>query len=233
MEKSELALHDKHFPHESPGYREARNHLLAEEQKLRQQLERVAALRRELPPGGPLQQDYEFEEIGFADGSTRMVKFSELFGDKADLLAYSYMYGPDWKEPCPSCTSAIDGFNAMSRHVRKQAELVVIGKATPAQLHAIALERGWNDLRLLSSANNDYTRDYQSQPGESTESLLPVMNVFTKDGDDIRHFWASETLWTPPPGGHPRHVDVVWPLWGLLDLTRSGRHPTRGPSLRY
>jgi hypothetical protein len=34
-------------------------------------------------------------------------------------------------------------------------------------------------------------------------------------------------------GGHPRHVDIAWPLWGLLDMTRSGRHPDMGPQLRY
>ena len=225
--------HNKQFPNEPDDYRDARNELLKEEQALRGQIERVAALRRDLPPGGSLKQDYAFDEIDFKDGSTRTVRFSELFGAKSDLLAYSYMYGPDWEEPCPSCTSVIDGLNAMSRHVRQQAELVVIGKATPAQLHAIARERGWNDLRLLSSQENDYTRDYLSQPGEATDSLIPVMNSFTRDADGIRHFWASETLWTPLPGGHPRHVDIVWPLWGLMDLTRSGRHPTWGPSLRY
>jgi predicted dithiol-disulfide oxidoreductase (DUF899 family) len=143
------------------------------------------------------------------------------------------MYGPDWKNPCPSCTSVIDGLNVASRHVRQQVELVVVGKASPKQLHAIAVERTWRDLRLLSSEENDYTRDYLSQPEESTESLIPLMNVFQRDGDEIRHFWASETLWTPLPGGHPRHVDIVWPMWGLLDMTRAGRHPTMGPKLRY
>ena len=233
MAESATRLHDKQLPNESVEYRQARNALLQKEQQLRAQLEEVAALRRSLPPGGELKEDYEFGEINFSDGAVSSVRFSELFNDKQDLLVYSYMYGPDWQEPCPSCTSVIDGINACSRHVRQQAEMVVIGNATPGQLHTIAIERGWSDLRLLSSVGNDYTRDYLAQPDESAESLLPVLNVFRKDDNGIRHFWASETLWTPLPGGHPRHVDIVWPLWGLLDLTRSGRHPTWGPSLRY
>ncbi len=226
-------MHDKRLPNESQEYRSARDKLLAEENALREQIERVAALRRQLPAGGEIKEDYEFEEIDLANGSTRPIRFSELFGDKSDLLVYSYMYGPEWENPCPSCTSLIDGIDAVSRHVRQQAELVVVGKATPAQLFEMAKERGWTDLRLLSSEKNDYARDYNAQPGESSESLLPLMNAFQKDDDGIHHFWASELLWTPIEGGHPRHIDIAWPLWGLLDMTRSGRHPDMGPQLRY
>ena len=233
MTTSKAAFHDKRLPNETPEYRAARNELLAEEGSLREQLERVAALRRQLPLGGELKEDYEFEEIDLSGGSTRPIRFSEIFGENTDLLAYSYMYGPDWESPCPSCTSVIDGINAASRHVRQQVELVVIGKATPAQLYDIAKERNWQDLRLLSSEKNDYARDYHSQPSETSESLMPVMNVFQKESDKIHHFWASELLWTPMPGGHPRHVDIVWPVWGLLDMTRSGRHPEKTPQLRY
>lgn len=233
MAGAKTQTHDHRFPGESQEYRKARNELLVKEQELRDRIEEVAALRRKLPPGGVLLEDYEFEEIDYADGSTTTMLLSELFGDKDHLIIYSYMYGPDWKNPCPSCTSVIDGLSVSSRHVREQVELVVVGKASPKQLHAIAVERTWRDLRLLSSLENDYTRDYLSQPGESTESLMPLMNVFERDGDEIRHFWASETLWTPVPGGHPRHVDLVWPMWGLLDMTRAGRHPAMSPKLRY
>jgi predicted dithiol-disulfide oxidoreductase (DUF899 family) len=226
-------LHEKRIPNESEEYRAARDALLAEEQALREQIERVAELRRQLPAGGELKEDYEFEEIDLSDGSTRSVKFSELFGDKSDLLAYSYMYGPEWEDPCPSCTSFIDGVDVVSRHVRQQVELVVIGKATAAQLFDIAKERNWRELRLLSCEKNDYARDYHAQPGETSESLMPLMNAFQKVGENIFHFWASELLWTPMDSGHPRHIDIAWPVWGLLDMTRSGRHPKKSPQLRY
>ena len=129
MTTTEADFHDKRMPNESPEYRAARNELLAQEVTLREQLERVAALRRQLPLGGELKEDYEFEEIDLSGGSTRPIRFSEIFGENTDLLVYSYMYGPDWESPCPSCTSVIDGINAASRHVRQQVELVVIGKA--------------------------------------------------------------------------------------------------------
>jgi len=233
MASGDNDTHKQSFPGESDEYRTARDALLTKEQALRGMLEEVASLRRKLPPGGPLKTNYEFLEIDLTDGTTSAVRFSELFGEKDDLLVYSYMYGPDWENPCPSCTSVIDGINAMSRHVRQQVELVVVGKASPSQLFDVAQERGWNDIRLLSSQNNDYARDYLAQPGEETSALMPLMNSFHRYGDIVRHFWASETLWTPMPGGHPRHVDSIWPLWGLLDLTKAGRHPEMGPKLRY
>jgi len=207
--------------------------LLTKEIELRALQEQVALMRRELPPGGELKEDYLFQELDLASGSATDIRFTDLFGDKKDLLVYSYMYGPDWEDPCPSCTSVIDGLNAMSRHVRQQVEMVIVAKASPAQVTAIAEERGWQDVRLLSSQHNDYTRDYLSQPDESTKSLIPVMNSFHKDGNDLRHVWASELFWTPLPSGHPRHLDTAWPLWALLDMTRAGRHPDSNPKLRY
>src|ERR1700748_3787341 len=87
------------FPNESAAYREARNALLAEEIELRRHLERVAALRRQLPPGGEVTRTYHFES------ETGPVTLAELFGDKDTLLVYSFMFGPARKALCPSCAS--------------------------------------------------------------------------------------------------------------------------------
>jgi predicted dithiol-disulfide oxidoreductase (DUF899 family) len=76
------------FPNESPEYRQARNALLAEEIELRRNIERVAAIRRALPSGGEIPEDYTFEGHGGA------VRISQLFGDKDTLVIYSMMFGP-------------------------------------------------------------------------------------------------------------------------------------------
>jgi predicted dithiol-disulfide oxidoreductase (DUF899 family) len=53
---------------------------------------------------------------------------------------------------------------------------------------------------------------------------MPMMNVFRRDGTTIRHFWGSELLYVPPePGQHPRHNDLLDPLWNMLDLAPEGR----------
>jgi predicted dithiol-disulfide oxidoreductase (DUF899 family) len=53
---------------------------------------------------------------------------------------------------------------------------------------------------------------------------MPILNVFHRDGETIRHFWSSELLVAPKdPGQDARHVNDLEPLWNLFDLTREGR----------
>jgi predicted dithiol-disulfide oxidoreductase (DUF899 family) len=80
-------------------YRAARDKLLKEEITLRRQIEAVAVMRRKLPLGGSLKEDYVFDDGG-------AVRFSDLFADgKNTLLVYSFMFGPQMKAACTSCTS--------------------------------------------------------------------------------------------------------------------------------
>ncbi|WP_180539784.1 DUF899 family protein, partial [Nevskia soli] len=81
------ATNTAHYPNESAEYRAARNHLLIEEIELRRHVERVAAQRRALPPGGEIPRDFEFES------ETGRVHLSSLFGGKDTLMVYSMMYG--------------------------------------------------------------------------------------------------------------------------------------------
>ena len=106
-------MSERRCPNESAEYREARNALLDEEAALVEKVKSLAAKRRSLPLGGQLKEDYVFEWANDGKvGST--VTFSELFGDKTTLLLYSFMYGPAWDNPCPSCTSLVDGFDRSS-----------------------------------------------------------------------------------------------------------------------
>jgi predicted dithiol-disulfide oxidoreductase (DUF899 family) len=97
------SLHSIRFPAESAAYREARDQLLLAEMALRKNIEEVAARRRELPLGGPIPEDYLFEE-GAADindsAGTRKTRLSELFSPGKDtLVIYSYMFGPQMQAP--------------------------------------------------------------------------------------------------------------------------------------
>ncbi|MGH7476969.1 MAG: DUF899 family protein [Longimicrobiales bacterium] len=74
-----------------------------------------------------------------------------------------------------------------------------------AQILSFAEERGWRRLPLLSSATNTYNRDYHGETADGSQ--MPMLNVFQRDGDTIRHFWGSELLHaTADPGQDPRHV---------------------------
>ena len=220
-------LHSTRFPNEKPAYRAARDKLLKAEIALRRQVETVAAMRRKLPPGGALKENYVFNEGG------RTVSMSELYtDDKNTLLVYSFMFGTDMKSACSSCTSILDGLNGQAPHVTQRVNLAVVAKSPIERIQEFAKGRGWNNLRLLSSAGNTYNRDYHGET--DTGSQIPTMNVFTRRKGGIYHTWSSELLFLPPDKGQDgRHVDLLWPLWNLFDLTPEGRGSTWHPKLRY
>ena len=221
------SIHTTRFPGEKAAYRAARDKLLKEEIKLRRQIEAVAAMRRKLPPGGLLKEDYVFNEEG------RTVRFSELFTDGKDtLLVYSYMFGPQMAAPCTSCTSILDGLDGQALHVTQRVNLVVVAKSPIDRILQFTRGRGWRNLRLLSSAGNTYNQDYHGETESGAQ--IPTMNVFTRRNGRTHHTWSSELLFAPADRGQDgRHVDLVWPLWNLFDLTPDGRGATWHPKLKY
>ncbi len=230
------SLHSIRFPNETPAYRDARNELLEAEVALRKNIEDVAVLRRKLPLGGQPPEDYVFDE-GAADindsQTTRTTRLSELFDPGKDTLAiYSYMFGPNMKSACTSCTSILDGLNGTAPHARNRINFVVVAKSPLARIRELARGRGWNNLRLLSSANNNYNRDYHGENEKGGQ--LPSLNVFARRDGKIHHFYHTELLFAPPiPRIHCRHVDLLWPLWNLFDYTPEGRGTDWYPKLSY
>lgn len=199
-----------HFPGESDAYRAARNELLKAEVALRKQIEEVAALRRELPVGGEVRQDYVFEEgaADLADSSgTRTVRMSEIFlPGKDTLVLCSFMHGPEMKSACTSCTSILDGLNGAAPNILQRANLAAVAKSPHERIRTFASGRGWRNLRLLSSATNTYNRDYYGESAEGKQ--LPSLNVFQRRDGAIRHIYHSELLFAPSePGQNARHVE--------------------------
>jgi predicted dithiol-disulfide oxidoreductase (DUF899 family) len=234
-EAAGAALHDKHFPNETPAYRNARDQLLRAETALRRQVEEVAALRRTLPLGGEVPEDYRFEEGPTdleASTPVRAVSLSELFTHGDTLVVYSFMFGPAAAQPCPMCTSMLDSLNGNAPHIRQRTALAVVAKSPIERIRAFARERGWRNLRLLSSHGNAYNRDYFGEGADGAQ--WPALNVFVRRGGKVFHFYCTELLFVPSdPGQNGRHVDMLWPLWNVLDLTPEGRGSDWYPKLRY
>jgi predicted dithiol-disulfide oxidoreductase (DUF899 family) len=228
------------FPNESPEYRAARDRLLTQEIELRRATEALAASRRELPPGGLLKEDYVFDGVG-VDGATKKLRLSELFAPgKESLVIYNFMFPRDpnddrppgttsstrrlklLEQPCPSCVALLDQLDGAARHVGEQLNFVVVAKTPIGNLTAFAKDRRWRYMRLLSSSGNSFKRDYHGE--EPSGEQRPMLNVFHRDGGEIRHFWSSELLYAPADAGQdPRHNGTLEPLWNLLDLTPEGR----------
>jgi predicted dithiol-disulfide oxidoreductase (DUF899 family) len=238
------------FPGESPEYRVARDRLLAQEIELRRLTEDVAAARRALPPGGVVTKDYVFRQMR-DDGASADVKLSQLFSPgKSTLVIYSFMFPRDRTDqragaesgetalltleesPCPSCVAMLDQFEGAMEHVSQRIDFVVAAKAPTERLRDLAKERDWKRLRLFSTNGNTYMRDYLGETDDG--SPRPMVNVFQRDGETMRHFWGSELLYAPAePGQDPRHLGTLEPLWNIFDLTREGRPANWEEQLGY
>lgn len=224
------------FPGETAEYRAARDELLKAESELRRRTEEVAAQRRELPLGGAIPSDYVFDEGGDALSDTetkRAVKMSELFSNgKTTLVIYSFMFGPKMERACPMCTSVIDGLQGNAVHVQQRVGLVIVAKSPIERLRDYARTRGWSHLRLLSSAANDFNRDYHAE--EPHGGQTSILHVFSKREGKVHHTWSSELAFADhPQGQNSRHVDPIWPLWNLLDCTPEGRGESWYPKIQY
>jgi predicted dithiol-disulfide oxidoreductase (DUF899 family) len=209
---------------ESPEYLAKREEVRQAEIELMRQRERVAELRRALPPGATI-QDYEFIEgpasIDEGDQPTRTIRLSELFtASDRSLVIYHFMFGKKQTTACPMCTAWIDGFNGIAHHLAQNVDLAIVAAADPATLRAHARTRGWNRLRLLSAGDSTFKYDLGSEDASGNQDS--TISVFTRDADGkLRHTYS----------GHPRlaedvkerGIDELNPIWNVLDLTPQGR----------
>lgn len=198
--------------------------LQTEEIALRDHIEQVAAMRRQLPIGRVL-DDYVFHE-GPADlsreGPTdiRDVKLSQLFEPGKDELAiYHMMYGPGWQEACPMCTMWCTGLDAIAPYITDRVNFAIVAKNDIVKIREWAKKRGWRHARLLSSSASTFNIDLGAEDAEGNQN--PCVSVFVK-GDDgkVRH---SYTKGANLDEHNNRGIDLLTPVWSVFDLTPSGR----------
>src|SRR5277367_2622919 len=184
------------IPNESAEYRAARTALLADEIELRRHIERVAARRRALPPGGKVTGDYRFQ------GEEGRVDFTGLFGNKPTLALYSYMFGPQRERPCPMCTNLLGAWEGNAADIGQRISLAVVARSPIERLIAWKRERGWKNLRLYTDLDGDYSRDYFGLLPDGAE--IPALTVSPGPIGTIRNFWSARMAGaTAAPGRIP------------------------------
>jgi predicted dithiol-disulfide oxidoreductase (DUF899 family) len=188
------------------------------------QREHVATLRRQLPTGSTV-DDYVFEEgprrLEDGDSPVTTVRLSQLFtAPDRSLIIYHLMYGKEQTSPCPMCTMWIDGFNGIAHHLAPNVDFVVAAAADVATLRDYACTRGWHRLRLLSCADNSFKFDLNSEDAEGVQDS--TVSVFTLDptGTPRHHYTAHPRM---SDEIDQRGIDLLDPVWHLLDLTPQGR----------
>jgi predicted dithiol-disulfide oxidoreductase (DUF899 family) len=131
----------------------ARTQLLAKEKELTRLRDELARERQALP-WVRLEHDYVFE------GPSGKEALSSLFGDRSQLVVYHFMFGPGWKEGCPSCSLLADHLDAVVAHLSaKDVSLAVISRAPYAEIAPFQARMGWR-FHWVSSRGTEFNRDY-------------------------------------------------------------------------
>jgi predicted dithiol-disulfide oxidoreductase (DUF899 family) len=207
----------------STEYIAARKELLEAEMSLRDQIERVAAQRRTLPPGA-FMPTYSFDEGPKSlsqEQPITQITLQQLVEEKS-LVVYHLMFADDEDEACPSCSMWIDGFNGVADHLDQHVTFVVMAKAPLPKLRSWARVRGWHNIRLLSCSGSTFNLDMNLEHPDWMPSLkqAPGVSVFHKDGDAVRHVYSSPPEFTLREG---RALDLLSPVWNVLDIVPEGR----------
>jgi predicted dithiol-disulfide oxidoreductase (DUF899 family) len=217
-------MRQTHLPTESAAYLAQREQLRLAEIDLMRHRERVAELRRQLPEG-PAVDDYVFLEgprdLAAGDGPVQSVRLSQLFSAPGRaLVIYQLMYGKLQTTPCPMCTMWIDGFDSVVQHLEQNVDFVIAAAAEPAALRQHARNRGWRNLRLLSCGDSTFKFDLLSEDAAGNQDS--TISVFTRDARGVvRHFYTAHPSMAEDI--HERGIDLLSPVWNILDLTPGGR----------
>jgi predicted dithiol-disulfide oxidoreductase (DUF899 family) len=185
------------FPNESADYRAARTALLAEEIELRRHIERVAAMRRALPPGGMVGGDYRFIDENGAE-----IGLIDMFGPHDTLIAYHWMFGRERIRPCPMCTAFLGGLAAATNDLTQKVAVAAIAGAPIERQIAFKRERGWGDMPLYQTKGDGFFKDYGGLAPDGSD--MPALNVFERSDGGVRHFYAGEMRARPPIPGRIR-----------------------------
>ena len=134
-------------------WRAARVTLLEAEKALTRQSDEVA-LQRQALPWVRVDKTYRFDT---AEGDQSL---ADLFRGRSQLLVYHFMFGPDYKAGCPSCSAIADGFNGITTHLENHDVMLwAISRAPLAKLQAYRQRMGWT-FPWASSFASDFNFDF-------------------------------------------------------------------------
>jgi len=145
---------------------EARMKLLKAEKELTRQSDEIARRRQELP-WVRIDKEYRFETD---DGKASL---ADLFRGRSQLLIYHFMFGPDYKAGCPSCSAIADGFNGIAVHLANHDVMLwAVSRAPLAKLQEYKRRMGWT-FPWASSAGSDFNYDFDVSftPEEQREGI--------------------------------------------------------------
>jgi predicted dithiol-disulfide oxidoreductase (DUF899 family) len=201
---------------------ETRKEFLTNEKEFTRLRDELSRQRRELP-WEKVEKKYVFE------GPKGKETLADLFGGRSQLIVYHFMFGPGWKEGCPSCSFIAESFDGAVVHLaQRDITLLAVSRATLPEIEAFKKRMGWR-FKWVSSNANDFNRDYQvSATKEEASGQVyynyqmqqfpseerPGASVFYKDpSGEIFHTYST----------YARGLDILITAYNYIDLTPKGR----------
>jgi predicted dithiol-disulfide oxidoreductase (DUF899 family) len=202
----------------------ARKELLAKEKQLTRQRDALAAERRNLP-WEKVEKEYVF------DTPRGKKTLAELFEGRSQLIIYHFMFGPDWKEGCPSCSIVGDHIDGSAPHLaNRDVTLMAVSRAPVEKIEEFKKRMGWR-FKWASSFGNDFNRDYHVWFTKDEVAKQQMYYNYTtqffpsEEGPGVSVFYKNEkgemfhTYSTYGRGG-----EAIMGVYSYLDMTPRGRH---------
>ena len=202
---------------------EARKNLLLKEKSYTRQGDALAAERRDLP-WVRVDKDYVFDAPGGKES------LADLFEGRSQLIVQHFMFGPGWKEGCPSCSFMADHVAGALVHLaHRDVTFVAVSRAPLTEIEAFKKRMGWG-FKWVSSAGNDFNFDYgvsftkeEMAKGKvnynyrmesfSSEEA-PGISVFSQnEAGDVFHTYST----------YGRGVESMMGTYRFLDVVPKGR----------
>jgi predicted dithiol-disulfide oxidoreductase (DUF899 family) len=220
----------------------ARRELLKAEKEHTQRGDELARMRRELP-WVRVEKDYRLDT---ADGKASL---KDLFRGRSQLLVYHFMFGPDYRAGCPSCSAIADGFNGFVLHLaHHDVMLWAVSRAPLAKLQAYERRMGWT-FPWASSFESDFNYDYgvafteeQQRSGTVEHNYRAMATRSELRDEDIVAVYGTDslTMTREAPGmsafaledgsvyhtysAYVRGLDSLWGMYQWLDRAPKGRN---------
>jgi predicted dithiol-disulfide oxidoreductase (DUF899 family) len=229
----------------------ARLELLAAEKALTRRSDELTRQRQALP-WVRIDKAYRF------DTEKGSVTLAELFQGRSQLLVYHFMFGPDYKAGCPSCSAIADGFDGIAIHLANHdVTLMAVSRAPLATLQAYKRRMGWT-FPWASARDSDFTADFnvsfteaQQREGQveynyqrgghamdATQIPEPVARfaatcgtdapTYSRDRPGLSTFVLEEGVVYHTYSTYVRGLDGLWGMYQWLDRAPLGRNES-GP----
>jgi Uncharacterized protein conserved in bacteria len=224
----------------------ARLELLETEKDLTRRSDELARKRQELP-WVRIDKDYSFETD---EGKASL---ADLFRGRSQLLVYHFMFGPDYKAGCPSCSAIADGFNGIEVHLANHDVMLwAVSRAPLAKLQAYKNRMGWT-FPWASSFGSDFNADFaasftekqqreggieynyeREEPwegaGEGATTFAAMSGTdpatYTRERPGVSAFALEDGFVYHTYSAYSRGVDGLWGMYQWLDRAPKGRNET-------